>query len=176
MQKIIGVTEMQRNFRRVFDDVAEGHIPYVLTRGSRPEAALIPYDAFLQLMALLDQGEASKVKRLAEDVATYDVGDAGERSGMPGKIAIEIPADVEQALNRTPAELARDVRLYSALMLFNQDKLSSSKAASMAGVSRVEFLHLCGEYGIPVLRTDPDDLDQELKNVLGDEEDGRKNC
>ena len=42
MQKIIGVTELQRNFRAVFDEVARGHIPYILTRGSRPEAAIIP--------------------------------------------------------------------------------------------------------------------------------------
>ncbi len=52
MQKIIGVTEMQRHFRQVFDEVARDHVPYVLTRGSRPEAALIPYEEFLRFQAL----------------------------------------------------------------------------------------------------------------------------
>ena len=48
MQKVIGVTELQRKFRTIFDEVARENIPYVLIRGSRPEAALIPYEAFLR--------------------------------------------------------------------------------------------------------------------------------
>ena len=52
MQRIIGVTELQRRFRSVFDEVAKEHVPYVLTRGSRPEAALIPYEEFLRLQAM----------------------------------------------------------------------------------------------------------------------------
>ena len=47
MQRIIGVTELQRRFRAVFDEVAKKRVPYVLTRGSRPEAALIPYEEFV---------------------------------------------------------------------------------------------------------------------------------
>ena len=39
MQKIVGVTELQRRFRAIFDEVAD-KTPYILTRGSRPEAAL----------------------------------------------------------------------------------------------------------------------------------------
>ena len=81
-------------------------------------------------------------------------------------IHIDIPQPIETSLNRTPAELARDMRLYSALMLFQQGKLSSGMAAQLAGVQRVEFLHLCGEYNIPVLQQSPDDLDAELADVL----------
>ncbi len=47
MQKIIGVTELQRQFRSFFEEVARKHIPLVLTRGSRPEAVLIPYEDYL---------------------------------------------------------------------------------------------------------------------------------
>ncbi len=48
MNKIIGVTELQRRFRFVFDEVVKQRIPYVLTRGSRPEAVLLPYDEYLR--------------------------------------------------------------------------------------------------------------------------------
>lgn len=48
MNKIIGVTELQRNFRAVFDEVVQNHTPYVLTRGSRPEVAMIPYEEYMQ--------------------------------------------------------------------------------------------------------------------------------
>ena len=48
MQKIIGVTDLQRRFRTVFEEVARQRVPYVLTRDSRPEAALIPYEDFVR--------------------------------------------------------------------------------------------------------------------------------
>ena len=63
MQKIIGVTDLQRQFRTVFDDVVFEHTPYVLTRGSRPEAALIPYDEYLQFLQLR---EADVLQRMDE--------------------------------------------------------------------------------------------------------------
>jgi prevent-host-death family protein len=76
MQKIIGVTELQRRFRSVFDEVARKHVPYVLTRGSRPEAALIPYEEFLQFQALKEQDVLARfdrlVARMAEQNAAVD--------------------------------------------------------------------------------------------------------
>lgn len=48
MQKIIGVTELQRRFRPFFDEVVRKRIPLVLTRGSSPEAVLIPYEDYLK--------------------------------------------------------------------------------------------------------------------------------
>lgn len=56
MDKIIGVTDLQRRFRKTFDEVAEEHVPYVLTRGSRPEAVLIPYDQYLRFVRADEEG------------------------------------------------------------------------------------------------------------------------
>jgi prevent-host-death family protein len=56
MNKIIGVTDFQRGFRKTFKEVAEDRIPYVLTRGSRPEAALIPYDMYLKYVQADEEG------------------------------------------------------------------------------------------------------------------------
>jgi hypothetical protein len=42
MHRIIGVTELQRRFMSVFDQVGRENVPYVLTRGSKPGAAFIP--------------------------------------------------------------------------------------------------------------------------------------
>jgi prevent-host-death family protein len=69
MQKIIGVTELQRRFRSVFDEVAHKHIPYVLTRGSRPEAVLIPYEEFLRFQALQEEEVLARFDRLAARMA-----------------------------------------------------------------------------------------------------------
>ncbi|MDE3088332.1 MAG: type II toxin-antitoxin system Phd/YefM family antitoxin [Chloroflexota bacterium] len=57
MNKIIGVTELQRKFRSVLDEVVERHVPYVLTRGSRPEAVLVPYEQYLRFI----QGDPAEV-------------------------------------------------------------------------------------------------------------------
>ena len=75
MQKIIGVTDLQRNFRSVFDAVTKDRMPYVLTRGSRPEAAIVPYEEFTRFMAWKEQEIVAEfdraMNRLAEQNATY---------------------------------------------------------------------------------------------------------
>ena len=84
---------------------------------------------------------------------------------MEEAIVIQLPGEIRQMLNRTPEELARDMRLYAALMLFRLGKLSSGAAAEMAGVPRVTFLDLCAEYDTPVSQITGDDLRRELPGV-----------
>ncbi len=84
---------------------------------------------------------------------------------MEQVLTIHLPSNIRQMLNRTSDELARDVRLYAALMLFRLGKLSSGAAAEMAGVPRVMFLDLCAEYDIPVSQITADDLGKELAGV-----------
>ena len=75
MFRIIGVTELQRRFRSVFDQVTKKNTPYVLTRGSRPEAALISYQEFLRFQALQEENVPSLfdqlVARMAERSAAF---------------------------------------------------------------------------------------------------------
>lgn len=65
MNKIIGVTELQRRFRPIFDEVAHKHIPYVLTRGSRPEAVLMPYEDYLRFQSLEEDQVLARFDRLS---------------------------------------------------------------------------------------------------------------
>ena len=81
---------------------------------------------------------------------------------MQEVLTIPIPGEIREMLNRTTEEMARDMRLYTALMLFRQGKLSSGAAAEMAGVPRVMFLDLCAEYDIPVSQISGNDLRREL--------------
>lgn len=82
-------------------------------------------------------------------------------------LRVEMPDEVLRMLNRTPGEMARDLRLYAALMLFRLGKLSSGAAAIMAGVPRVLFLDLCAEYGIPVSQISPESLAREVAGAEG---------
>lgn len=76
MQKIIGTTDLQRNFRAVLDEVVQSHVPYVLTRGSRPEAVLVPYADYLRYQQLQERDVLHRVDallaRLAEQNAAFD--------------------------------------------------------------------------------------------------------
>lgn len=75
MQKIIGVTELQRQFRTFFEDVVRKRTPLVLTRGSRPEAVLISYEDFLHFQQMQENEVLAQFdqvwNRLAQSNASY---------------------------------------------------------------------------------------------------------
>lgn len=49
MSKIIGVTEARSKLGEIVSDVSKKKELYILTRGSKPEAVIIPYDEFLEM-------------------------------------------------------------------------------------------------------------------------------
>jgi len=69
MNKVIGVTAMQRNLKAILDEVVHGKISYVLTRGSRPEAVLIPYEDFLRFQQLREGEVLKRFDRLLAKMA-----------------------------------------------------------------------------------------------------------
>jgi len=87
MQKIIGVTELQRNFRLMFDEVVRKGTPIVLTRGSRPEAALIPYEDYLRFQQMQDVEVLARFDEVWNRLAKLN-------DGIPQD---EISADIENA-------------------------------------------------------------------------------
>ena len=64
MQQIIGVTELQRKFRSFFDDVVRKRTPLILTRGSRPEAVLIPYEDYLRFQQMQESEVLARFDRV----------------------------------------------------------------------------------------------------------------
>lgn len=97
MQKIIGVTELQRKFRRVFDEVTRDHMPYVLTRGSRPEAAIIPYDEFTRYQAWKEKEVVAEFDRAMQRLAERNV------SYSDAEIAADVDAAVAE-VRATPTQ------------------------------------------------------------------------
>jgi prevent-host-death family protein len=87
MNKIIGVTELQRSFRTIFDEVARRRTPYILTRGSRPEAVLIPYDEYLRFQQFQEKDILGRFDRLIERMAVHNKTFSDE----------EVEADVRKA-------------------------------------------------------------------------------
>jgi predicted HTH domain antitoxin len=86
---------------------------------------------------------------------------------MPMKqITLEYPEDLELAVQTTPEELHAQILLMAALKMFELGKLSSGKAAELAGMSRVAFLEECGRYRVSVFNYPPEELEAELQADL----------
>jgi len=81
---------------------------------------------------------------------------------MEEALTVRVPAAIQRMLNRTSEEMGRDIRLYAALMLSRQGKLSSGAAAAMGGVPRMTFLDACADNDIPVSEISGEDLRREM--------------
>ena len=79
------------------------------------------------------------------------------------EVTLIYPESLESAIQLTPEEFAAQVRLMAALKMFELGKLSSGKAAELAGLSRVEFLEMCGRYRVSVFNYTPEELEAELQ-------------
>jgi len=63
----------------------------------------------------------------------------------------------------TKDELEAHIRLMAALKMFELGKVSSGKAAELAGISRIEFLETCGRYKVSVFNYPEDEIEKELR-------------
>ena len=77
-----------------------------------------------------------------------------------------LPENFELAVALTREELTEQVRLMAALKMFELGKLSSGKAAELAGLSRVAFIEACGRYRVSVFNYSPEEFEKELRSEL----------
>ena len=87
MQRIIGVTELQRKFRPLFESVVRKGTSLILTRGSRPEAVLIPYEDYLRYQQLQESEVLARFDKVWDRLAKLNAEFSEE----------EIAADIKEA-------------------------------------------------------------------------------
>ena len=81
------------------------------------------------------------------------------------KIILEIPEEILISLKETPVELSKDIRMLAAVKLYEMGKLSSGRAAQLAGISRVNFLQSLSRYGVSMFALTPEELKRDYENA-----------
>lgn len=77
-------------------------------------------------------------------------------------VTVALPDEVFSALRLAPEEFTREMRPAAAIHWYHQGQISGSKAAQIAGMTRLEFLHELARRKLDVMVVDEDDLKREL--------------
>ncbi len=80
-------------------------------------------------------------------------------------VQLEIPEEVLISLKQTPETIARELQILAAVKLFELGKLSSGRAAQLAGMSRVQFLLLLGQYQVSPFSLSTEELERDVNNA-----------
>ena len=77
-------------------------------------------------------------------------------------LKIDMPDEALSALRLTPDEFAREMRFAAATHWYHQGQISESKAAAIAGMTRIEFLAELARRKLDVIAVDQEDLRKEI--------------
>jgi predicted HTH domain antitoxin len=77
------------------------------------------------------------------------------------RIVLNVPEKVLLAEKTDEAAFARELCMLAAVKLYELGRLSSGRAAELAGVPRVEFLLALGRYQVFPFETELRDLERE---------------
>ena len=80
-------------------------------------------------------------------------------------VRIEIPEETLISLKTDVESFAHDLKLLAAVKLFELGKLSSGRAAQLAGMTRVEFLLALRRFRVSPFQTTPEELSQDVLNA-----------
>ncbi len=80
-------------------------------------------------------------------------------------IEIQVPEEALISLKLDADSFARELLLLAAAKLFELGKLSSGRAAQLAGISRVEFLMALGRFQVSPFQMTAEELHQDVLNA-----------
>ncbi|MBN1933130.1 MAG: UPF0175 family protein [Anaerolineae bacterium] len=82
---------------------------------------------------------------------------------MLKETVVTYPQGVPQLLKMSDAEFARELRFLGAAKFYELGRLSSGKAAELAGMGRVEFLLALKRVGVPAINLRDEEIEAEIR-------------
>jgi len=82
-----------------------------------------------------------------------------------GEVTLQVPDDLNVALNVQPEALAHELSLAAAVKLFEMRKISAGKAAELAGLPKPRFLAKLAELGISASTLSAEDVASDIANA-----------
>ena len=76
---------------------------------------------------------------------------------------ITYPAEIPPMLKLSDQEFTRELRFLGAAKLFELGRLSSGKAARLAGMDLVSFLYELGRIGVPAINLRDEEVEAEIR-------------
>ena len=77
------------------------------------------------------------------------------------QMTIEMPESALAALRKSPEEFAKEMRLAAAVKWYELRQLSQERAASIADLSRAEFIVALGRFGVSTFQYSVDEIMEE---------------
>ncbi|MEJ2737378.1 MAG: UPF0175 family protein [Anaerolineae bacterium] len=81
---------------------------------------------------------------------------------MLKEATVPYPQGVPQLLKMSDDEFADELRFLAAVKLYELGRLSSGKAAELAGMTRVDFLESLARVGVPAINLRDEEVEQEI--------------
>lgn len=81
------------------------------------------------------------------------------------QLLVEVPSNLPDAAQCTPQQFMHEAKLAMAIKLFEMKRLSSGMAASLIGMTRMQFLGELHRYDVPMIDLDKNKLAQDIANA-----------
>jgi predicted HTH domain antitoxin len=81
------------------------------------------------------------------------------------ELTLHVPDDLDLALNVEPSALSRELLFAAAVKLFELGKISSGKAAELAGIPKPLFLAKLVDVGVSASTLSTEDIAEDITNA-----------
>ena len=79
------------------------------------------------------------------------------------ELRIPYPEELPEAMDQSPDEFERELRFLVAAKLYELGRITSGRAADVAGMERADFLNELGTHRISVWNYDEEELEREIE-------------